>query len=49
MHTDGTTTADKLPSAVINLTDWKLNIPIAGSNGFSKEIVQPELNTYADE
>ena len=49
MHTDGTTTADKLPSAVINLTDWKLNIPIAGSNGFSKEIVQPELNGYADD
>lgn len=49
MHTDGTTAVDKLPSAVINLTDWKLNIPVAGSNGFSKEIMQPDLNGYADE
>lgn len=49
MPADGTTAVDKLPSAVINLTDWKLNIPVAGSNGFSKEIVQPELNTYADD
>lgn len=49
MHADGTTTADKLPSAVIDLTDWKLNIPVAGSNGFSKEIVQPDLNDYTDE
>ena len=43
------TATDKQPSAVIDLTDWKLNIPVAGRNGFSKEIVQPELNTYADD
>jgi len=43
------TATDKLPSAVIDLTNWKLNIPVAGSNGFSKEIMQPDLNGYADE
>lgn len=48
IQTDETAT-DKLPSAVIDLTNWKLNIPIVGSNGFSKEIMQPDLNGYADE
>lgn len=48
IRTDETAT-DKLPSAVIDLTNWKLNIPVAGSNGFSKEIMQPDLNGYADE
>ncbi len=48
IRTDETAT-DKLPSAVIDLTNWKLNIPVAGSNGFSKEIIQPDLNGYTDD
>lgn len=35
-----------LPSQVLNLTDWKLNVPIAGDNGWSLEISQPALATY---
>lgn len=36
-----------VPSQVLNLVNWKLNIPVAGSNGWSKEIKQPELATYS--
>ena len=35
-----------MPSQVLNLTNWKLNVPVAGSNGWSQEIKQPELATY---
>lgn len=35
-----------LPSQVLDLTDWKLNVPVAGSNGWSLEIKQPELAAY---
>lgn len=41
--------AAKLPSAVTDLTNWKLNIPVADANGYSREIVQPALSTYADD
>jgi len=38
----------RLPSGVLNLTNWKLTLPIA-ANGSSKaqEIVQPRLASYA--
>jgi len=49
MPDDGPTTVEKLPSAVLDLTNWKLNIPVADANGYSKEIVQPDLNDYADD
>ena len=49
MPAGGTTTVEKLPSAVLDLTNWKLNIPVADANGFSKEIVQPDLNDYSDD
>ncbi len=39
---------EKVPAQVLDLTDWKLNLPIAGSNGWSKEIKQPELATFID-
>ena len=50
MQSSGTaTTVEKLPSAVFDLTNWKLNIPVADANGYSKEIVQPDLNDYSDD
>lgn len=39
--------AQDVPSQVFDLANWKLNIPVAGSNGWSKEIKQPELATYS--
>lgn len=34
------------PGTVIDLTNWKLTLPTADSNGKPKEILQPQLDTY---
>lgn len=46
---DGSTGNPKLPSAVLNLTDWKLTLPIDTAHaGSPDEYGQPELNTFED-
>jgi hypothetical protein len=40
----------KLPGKVLNLTDWKLTIPISTKpTGAADDIKQPQLNTYTSE
>jgi hypothetical protein len=43
------TTGGNLPSAILNLTNWKLTLPVNTSHaGSPDEILQPELNTFQD-
>lgn len=52
-HTSKVTSKDetktKLPSEVLDLTNWKLNLPIANEKGTSLEIKRPQLDSYYHE
>ena len=43
----GASVQKMLPSQVLALTDWKLNVPVSGANGWSLEVKQPELAAYS--
>lgn len=36
------------PADLLNLANWKINLPVAGPDGSSQEILQPDLATFAD-
>ncbi len=44
-----TTSTDKLPSQILNLSNWKLTLPIStASGGDAEEIKQPQLASYTN-
>ncbi|QUI23779.1 polysaccharide lyase family 7 protein [Vallitalea pronyensis] len=41
-----TVMAATYPSDILDLTNWKITLPIAGSNGNAMEVKQPALDSY---